>query len=70
MPMPDDFKKQCYALATNQPEEHAAAICAAVDAEDHEALDRALQDAADAADRRIDRLREVRLLQNKLMGVV
>ena len=70
MSMPPEFKHQCAVLAARHPPEIADAIYAAVEAEDHDALDDALQAALDASDERLDQIREARLLQNKLMGRV
>lgn len=70
MAMPPEFKYQCAALAENQSSEIATAIHRALEADDHDALDDALQLAVDASDRRLDSLRQARLLQNKLMGRV
>lgn len=68
MPMPESFKDHCRAVATKQPDEIAHAIRVAVDAEDHEALDDALAAAEDAADLRLEKLRDIRVLTNKLRG--
>lgn len=70
MGMPPEFKYQCATLAENQSSEIATAIHRALEAENHDALDDALQLAVDASDLRLDSLRQARLLQNKLMGRV
>lgn len=68
MPMPDSFKDHCRAVASKQPDEIAHRIRVAVDAEDHDALDDALQAAENAAGLRLEKLRDIRVLTNKLTG--